>query len=125
MADDPWSRGREYVRAADGAAFYRFDRHCEDGWATWFRSPTLAMRWEVETSVLTVNDINFILSLPVLKRDDPVLLARAAPVKWADPLLRPTHVCEAEEGGSREPGSRWDRRSRLRLGAPVLNSRTS
>lgn len=97
----PWTttvaEGREYVRAADVAAFYRFDRHYEDGWATWFRSPTLAMRWEVETSVLTVNDTKFILSSPVLKRDGQVLVSRVDLVKWIDPLLRPAHVREAED----------------------------
>jgi len=97
----PWTttvaEGREYVRAADVAAFYRFDRHYEDGWATWFRSPTLAMRWEVETSVLTVNDTKFILAFPVLKRDGDVLVSRTDLVKWIDPLLRPAHVREAED----------------------------
>ena len=61
------AEGKEYIRASDVAAFYRFDRHIEEGWATWFRSPTLAMRWEVDTSVLVVNDTKFILSSPVLE----------------------------------------------------------
>jgi N-acetylmuramoyl-L-alanine amidase len=97
----PWrttiAEGREYVPAADVAAFYRFNRHYDDGWATWFRSPTLAMRWEVDTSVLSVNQTKFILSAPVLKRDGEVLVSRADLVKWIDPLLRPAHVLEAED----------------------------
>lgn len=85
------------MRATDVAAFYRFDRHYEDGWATWFRSPTLAMRWEADTSVLIVNNTKFILSAPVLKRDGEVLVARVDLVKWIDPLLRPAHVPAAED----------------------------
>ena len=79
------------------AAFYRFDRHNEEGWVTWFRSPTLAMRWEVDTQVLVVNDTKFILSSPVLKRDGDVLVSRTDLVKWIDPLLRPQHLGEAED----------------------------
>ena len=89
--------GKEYVRAADVAAFYRFDRHYDEGWATWFRSPTLSMRWEVETSVLTINDTRFLLSSPVVKRNGETLVSRTDLVKWIDPLLRPSHVRDAED----------------------------
>ncbi len=91
------ANGQEYVRSAEVAAFYRFDRHYESGWTTWFRSPTLAMGWEVDTSVLTINDTRFILSSPVLRRDGEVLVSRVDLVKWIDPLLRPTHVRETED----------------------------
>jgi len=57
----------------------------------------MAMRWETDTSVATLNDTKFILSTPVRRRDGQTLISRADLVKWIDPLLRPTHVREAED----------------------------
>ncbi|MFN0129818.1 MAG: N-acetylmuramoyl-L-alanine amidase [Verrucomicrobiales bacterium] len=96
----PWRTvvvdGKEYVRAADVAAFYRFDRHFEEDRSTWFQSPTLAMRWERESPVVVVNDMKFIASTQIVKHEGDVLISRSDLVKWIEPLLRPRHVKEAE-----------------------------
>lgn len=84
------------MRAVDVAAFYRFDRQFEDDRTIWFRSPTLAMRWELESPVVVVNDTKFIASTRIVKQEGDVLISRVDLVKWIEPLLRPRHVREAE-----------------------------
>jgi N-acetylmuramoyl-L-alanine amidase len=88
--------GRDYVKAAEVAAFYRFDRCESEGSATWFRAPALEMKWDVESPMLTINDTRFLLTTPCLKHADDVLIARVDLVKWIDPLLRPAYLKTAE-----------------------------
>ena len=47
------------------------------------------MKWEADSSLLTINETKFLLTTPCLKRADEFLIARVDLVKWIDPLLRP------------------------------------
>ncbi len=115
----PWrivtADGRDHVTAADVAAFYRFDRWEEDGPAVWFRSPTLVMRWEINSRFLMINGVKFLLAEPCVKKDGQCLLSRLDLVKWVDPVLRPSYLRHAESfdtvvidpgHGGADPGTR-------------------
>lgn len=105
----------DYLTAADVATFYHFDHWKVEPPAVWFRSPTLTMRWEAESRILTVNGVKFLLSSPCLEKNGHYLLSRTDLVKWVDPLLRPTYLAQAEPfetvvidpgHGGADPGTR-------------------
>jgi N-acetylmuramoyl-L-alanine amidase len=87
---------REYVKASDVALFYRFSSCEVEETAASFRSPTMEMKWEVDGSLLTINETKFLLTTPCLKRAEDLLVARVDLVKWIDPLLRPAYLSKAE-----------------------------
>jgi N-acetylmuramoyl-L-alanine amidase len=88
--------GVEFVPASEVAVFYRFQSCEADGPARLFRSPTLTMRWEAESPMLTINDTKFLLATPCLRQGDEVLISRPDLVKWIDPLLRPSYLPAVE-----------------------------
>jgi hypothetical protein len=90
------AEGREYVRAAEVAAFYHFDRVESEGWTTHFRSPTMVMRWETESPYLTLNGTRIMMEWPCQRRGEDVLISRLDLVKCLDPLLRPAHIAGTE-----------------------------
>lgn len=105
----------DYLTAADVAAFYHFDHWKAEPPAVWFRSPTLIMRWEAESRLLTINGVKFLLSSPCLEKNGHYLLSRTDLVKWVDPLLRPAYLAKAEPfdtvvidpgHGGADPGTR-------------------
>ena len=88
--------GRDYVKASEVAAFYRFELRVEEDRPLSFRSPDARDELGGRSPLLTINDTRFLLTTPCLKRADESLIARVDLVKWIDPLLRPVVPPAAE-----------------------------
>lgn len=115
----PWTLvqhdGRDWVTARQIAEFYRFDRYSEEDFFVWFRSPTLAMRLEIESNVARINNTRYLLSQPALRRDGEILVSRVDLVKVIDPCLRPSYISSLRDfdtvvvdpgHGGADPGTR-------------------
>lgn len=89
-------RDREYVKAADVAAFYRFTK-TESGNRIGFVSPTIEMQAVTDSDQLSINGISFLLSYPVRRFGGDALVSRVDLCKLLDPVLRPAEIPDAED----------------------------
>lgn len=89
-------RDRDYVKAADLAAFYKFDKN-EAGPEITFSSPTINMRAVADSDQLVINGIAFLLSHPVKRVNGDAVVSRIDLCKLIDPVLRPAYIGAAED----------------------------
>ena len=84
--------GRDYVPVNDVAKFYSFSQNSYSGDMVRLEGATLRMQGGVNSRELYLNGLKFILSYPVIKVDDKVLLSRMDLSKLVDPVLRPARI---------------------------------
>lgn len=84
--------GRDYVPVDDVAKFYSFTQTSYSGDMVRLDGATLRMQGGVNSRELYLNGLKFILSYPVIKVDNRVLLSRMDLSKLIDPVLRPARI---------------------------------
>jgi N-acetylmuramoyl-L-alanine amidase len=84
--------GRDYVPVDDVAKFYSFGQTSYSGDMVRLEGATLRMQGGVNSRELYLNGLKFILSYPVIKVDNKVLLSRIDLSKLVDPVLRPARI---------------------------------
>jgi N-acetylmuramoyl-L-alanine amidase len=84
--------GRDYVPLDDVAKFYSFTQASYFGDLVRLEGATLRMQGGVNSRELYLNGLKFILSYPVIKVDNKVLLSRMDLSKLVDPVLRPARI---------------------------------
>jgi N-acetylmuramoyl-L-alanine amidase len=84
--------GRDYVPIEDVAKFYSFTQASYSGDTINLEGTTLRMVGGVNSRELYLNGLKFILSFPIIKVDDRVLMSRMDLSKLVEPVLRPTKI---------------------------------
>lgn len=88
--------GRDYITARDIKTFYRFPEFNVSGKTVLWRGSKLWMKASVGSQELTINNVKFILSYPVAKKGQHVLISRVDLSKLIDPVLRPDFIRQAQ-----------------------------
>ncbi len=88
--------GRDYVTGESIHRFYRFASYKVEGTHVWLRSNNLIMKGQVGRQELLINNIKFILSYPILDSGGRALFSRLDLCKLIDPVLRPSHITDAQ-----------------------------
>lgn len=88
--------GQEYVTAQGIKEFYKFPQLERRGASVILRSPKLVMRLRSGSQEMYVNNVKFMLSLPVSSQGSDVLVSRVDLSKLIDPVLRPRHIAVAQ-----------------------------
>src|SRR6516162_2937145 len=84
--------GHDYVPVEDVAKFYSFTRADYSNATVNLTGATLRMQGEVNSRDLYLNGLKFILSFPIIKVDDKILLSRMDLSKLVEPVLRPAKI---------------------------------
>jgi len=84
--------GHDYVPVEDVAKFYSFTRADYSNDTVNLTGATLRMQGEVNSRDLYLNGLKFILSFPIIKVDDRILLSRMDLSKLVEPVLRPAKI---------------------------------
>lgn len=88
--------GRDYVTASDIHRFYRFDKKHIHGKSVSFHhkgaSRELVMAGQVGSQTLTINQIKFIMSFPMILEGSEPMISRLDLCKLIDPVLRPADI---------------------------------
>lgn len=88
--------GRDYVTAEDIRSFYKFSSVTRSGKGVTFNSPKLVMRGSVGGSDIYINNVKFLMSLPMQEQGGKALISRIDLSKLIDPILRPSHIATAQ-----------------------------
>ena len=84
--------GRDYVPIEDVAKFYSFTQASYSGDNINLEGATLRMVGGVNSRELYLNGLKFILSFPIIKVDDRILMSRMDLSKLVEPVLRPARI---------------------------------
>jgi N-acetylmuramoyl-L-alanine amidase len=84
--------GRDYVPLEEVAKFYSFTQADYSGDNINLEGATLRMVGGVNSRELYLNGLKFILSFPIIKLDDRILMSRMDLSKLVEPVLRPTRI---------------------------------
>jgi N-acetylmuramoyl-L-alanine amidase len=84
--------GRDYVPFEDVAKFYSFTQTNYSGDTINLEGATLRMVGAVNSRELYLNGLKFILSFPIIKVDDRILMSRMDLSKLVEPVLRPAKI---------------------------------
>ena len=84
--------GRDYVPIEDVAKFYSFTQASYSGDAIALQGTTLRMIGGVNSRELCLNGLKFILSFPIVRVDNRVLMSRMDLSKLVEPVLRPARI---------------------------------
>jgi N-acetylmuramoyl-L-alanine amidase len=84
--------GRDYVLVEQVAKFYSFTQANYSGDNISLEGATLRMVGGVNSRELFLNGLKFILSFPIVKVDDQVLMSRMDLSKLVEPVLRPARI---------------------------------
>ena len=84
--------GRDYVPIEEVAKFYSFTQASYSGDNINLEGATLRMLGGVNSRELYLNGLKFILSFPIIKVDDRILMSRMDLSKLVEPVLRPTRI---------------------------------
>src|ERR1700730_528719 len=84
--------GRDYVPLEEVAKFYSFTQADYSGDNINLEGTTLRMLGGVNSRELYLNGLKFILSFPIIKVDDRVLMSRMDLSKLVEPVLRPAKI---------------------------------
>jgi len=87
--------GRDYVPVEDVAKFYSFTKVDFSNDAVNLAGATLRMQGGANSRELYLNGLKFILSFPIIKVDDRLLLSRMDLSKLIEPVLRPARISAA------------------------------
>jgi N-acetylmuramoyl-L-alanine amidase len=84
--------GRDYIPIEDVAQFYSFTQASYTGDSINLEGTTLRMVGGVNSRELYLNGLKFILSFPIVKVGDQILLSRMDLSKLVEPVLRPARI---------------------------------
>src|SRR6202048_5558974 len=84
--------GRDYVPLEEVAKFYSFTQADYSGDNLNLEGATLRMVGGVNSRELYLNGLKFILSFPIIKLDDRILMSRMDLSKLVEPVLRPAKI---------------------------------
>jgi N-acetylmuramoyl-L-alanine amidase len=84
--------GRDYIPIQDVATFYSFTQASYTGDSVNLEGATLRMVGGVNSRELYLNGLKFILSFPIVKVDNQILLSRMDLSKLVEPVLRPARI---------------------------------
>jgi N-acetylmuramoyl-L-alanine amidase len=87
--------GRDYVPVEDVAKFYSFTKVDFSNDTVNLTGATLRIQGEANARELYLNGLKFILSFPIIKVDDRLLLSRMDLSKLGEPVLRPAKISAA------------------------------
>src|ERR1700720_1820730 len=87
--------GRDYVPIEDVAKFYSFTQASYSNDTVNLEGATLRMQGEVNSRELYLNGLKFILSFPIIKVDNKILMSRMDLSKLVEPVLRPAKISGA------------------------------
>ena len=87
--------GRDYVPVEDVAKFYSFTQADYSNDAVNLEGATLRMQGAVNARELYLNGLKFILSFPIIKVDNKILMSRMDLSKLVEPVLRPAKISTA------------------------------
>jgi N-acetylmuramoyl-L-alanine amidase len=87
--------GRDYVPVDDVAKFYSFTKVDFSNDTVNLAGATLRMQGQANARELYLNGLKFILSFPIIKVDDRLLLSRMDLSKLVEPVLRPAKISGA------------------------------
>src|SRR3984957_3763283 len=84
--------GRDYVPIEEVAKFYSFTLASYGNATINLEGATLRMLGGVNSRELYLNGLKFILSFPIIKVDDRILMSRMDLSKLVEPVLRPARI---------------------------------
>lgn len=84
--------GRDYVPIEEVAKFYSFTQASYSNDTINLEGTTLRMSGGVNSRELYLNGLKFILSFPIIKVDDRILMSRMDLSKLVEPVLRPAKI---------------------------------
>ncbi len=84
--------GRDYVPVEDVAKFYSFTEADYSNDVVNLKGATLRMQGSVNGRDLYLNGLKFILSFPIIKIDNKILMSRMDLSKLVEPVLRPAKI---------------------------------
>ena len=84
--------GRDYVPVEEVAKFYSFTKVDFSNDTVNLTGATLRMQGQANARELYLNGLKFILSFPIIKVDDRLLLSRMDLSKLVEPVLRPAKI---------------------------------
>ena len=84
--------GRDYVPIEEVAKFYSFTQASYSNDTINLEGATLRMSGGVNSRELYLNGLKFILSFPIIKVDDRILMSRMDLSKLVEPVLRPAKI---------------------------------
>src|SRR5271169_2202310 len=84
--------GRDYVPVEDVAKFYSFTQADYSNDTVNLEGATLRMIGAVNSRELYLNGLKFILSFPIVRADNRVLMSRMDLSKLVEPVLRPARI---------------------------------
>ena len=84
--------GRDYVLVEEVAKFYSFTQADFSNDAVYLKGATLRVQGAVNGRELYMNGLKFILSFPIIKVDDKILMSRMDLSKLVEPVLRPAKI---------------------------------
>jgi N-acetylmuramoyl-L-alanine amidase len=87
--------GRDYVPLEDVAKFYSFNQADYSNDTVNLEGATLRMQGAVNARELYLNGLKFILSFPIIKVDNKILMSRMDLSKLVEPVLRPAKISTA------------------------------
>ncbi|HEV3063935.1 MAG TPA: N-acetylmuramoyl-L-alanine amidase [Chthoniobacterales bacterium] len=87
--------GRDYVPVEDVAKFYSFTQADYANDTVNLEGATLRMQGAVNARELYLNGLKFILSFPIIKVDNKILMSRMDLSKLVEPVLRPAKISTA------------------------------
>jgi N-acetylmuramoyl-L-alanine amidase len=87
--------GRDYVPVEDVAKFYSFTQADYLNDTVHLEGATLRMQGAVNARELYLNGLKFILSFPIIKVDNKILMSRMDLSKLVEPVLRPAKISTA------------------------------
>jgi N-acetylmuramoyl-L-alanine amidase len=87
--------GRDYVSIEDVAKFYSFTTVDYSNDTVNLTGATLRMQGDVNSRELYLNGLKFILSFPIIKVDERILMSRMDLSKLVEPVLRPARISAA------------------------------
>jgi N-acetylmuramoyl-L-alanine amidase len=88
------SSGRDYVTAQNIKDFYHFSQLELSGNHVWLKAPNLVLKARVGSHEILINNVKFILSFPVIKSGNRILVSRMDLAKLIDPVLRPDYISD-------------------------------
>ena len=84
--------GNDYVPLLDIGIFYRFSRMGIGGKIHALESNNLVIEFTAGSRELSINNINFSTSLPILEKKKIAYLSKVDLINLVDPVLRPTYI---------------------------------
>ncbi len=88
--------GRDYITLQNIADFYKFTGRTVSGKKVKLTAGRRSLQMELNTKVLHINGLKFLLSYPVVERNGKVLVSRMDLSKLIEPVLRPSKIAGAE-----------------------------